>query len=265
MTMQSITSNRTPKQEKQYGRFVEDAGDRGLVEVDPDKDAIQRLIGRGGEFQNYLIAGIRRFSAKQPDYTQAQSILGTDFITPEEVTEVHPGIIYADEHLTFLMETIPSEEDLRWCKDNSYAVMSAPPNPIALLSVRALRVGHFYSKTGGWYVDEKFVSNDKTRRGWLAVRKEPVPNSTSKTWDEQNKLLSSVEDVPNAAEMAWFITTYFEVRGVCLFGNVYVRTSSVSSGGSRVYVGNFDQSGLGIYTYLSNYHDDVGVSSTRKL
>ncbi|MEA1929712.1 MAG: hypothetical protein U9M92_02450 [Patescibacteria group bacterium] len=267
MTIRSITPNRTQRQEKQYKRFVGDAGDRGLVEVDPDKDAIQRLISRGGEFQGHLIAGIRRFSAEQTDYTHAQSILGTDFIIPEEVMEARSGITYAGRHLAFLAETMPSEENLRWCKDNGYAVMPAPPKPIALLPVRALKPANFYLKTGGWYADEseKFASSDKTRRGWLAVRKTLVPNSTSKTWDEQNELLSSVEEVPNAAEMAWFITTYFDVRGIRLFEDIWVRTSSVDSDGNHVDVGHFGQDGL----HVGDDWDDgrsgnVGVSSARK-
>jgi hypothetical protein len=265
MTTPSITSDRTQPQEKQFKRFVEDAGDRALVEVNPDKDAIQRLIARGGEFQDWVIEGIRRFSAKQPDYAIAQSILGNDFITPEEVAKTRPGIVYTDEQIATLASTLPSADMLRWCKDNGYAVMPAPPTALSLLDVRTLATGNFYSKTGGWYADQEFASKDKTTFGWLAIRKTPVPNSTNRTWSDQEKLLSGVESVPNAAEMSWFITTYFAVRGVRLFANVYVRTSSLDSDGYHVSVGYFDAGGL----YVDYWHDDyrhssIGVSSARK-
>ena len=97
----------------------------------------------------------------------------------------------------------------------------------------------------GWVVCRSEVrSRDKTSFGWLAIKKTPVSNSTNKKWDEQSKLLSALEHIPNAAEMSWFITTYFEVRGIRLFESVYVRTSSLDSGGFSVHVGHFDSMGL---------------------
>ncbi|MEK7578956.1 MAG: hypothetical protein AAB460_00255 [Patescibacteria group bacterium] len=265
MTTQSITSDRTQPQEKQFKRFVEDTGDRALVEVNPDKDAIQRLIGRGGEFQDWVIEGIRRFSAKLPDYILAQSILGADFITPEEIMATRRGVAYTNDEIATLAASIPSADMLRWCKDNGYAVMPAPPTAMSLLDVRQLVTNHFYSKTGGWYADQEFASKDKTSFGWLAIRKTPVPNSTNRTWSEQEKLLSGVESVPNAAEMSWFITMYFEVRGIRLFANVYVRTSSLDSGGDRVLVGGFGAKGLYVYSWDDYYrHSYIGVSSARK-
>ena len=53
--------------------------------------------------------------------------------------------------------------------------------------------------------------------------------------------------------------------GERLFENIYVRTSSVRSGGHRVHVGVFGQDGL----LVDNWWDDgrlgrIGVSSARK-
>ena len=228
-----------------------------------DEDSGQRLNEHPG-FAVYLAEGIRRFSAKAPDYALAQSILGADFITPEEVANARKGISYTDEQITALAESLPSEDVLRWCKANGYAVMPAPPTAMSMLDVRELQSGHFYSKTGGWYADQKFAREDKTSFGWLMIKKTPVSNSTSKNWNEQ-RLLSEFERVPNAAEMSWFSTTYFEVRGVRLFEGIYVRTSSLDSGGNRVNVGSFDAKGLDV----SNWDDAVrhsylGVSAARK-
>jgi hypothetical protein len=224
-----------------------------------------QILNEHPGFAEYLLAGIRRFSAKAPDYTLAQSILGTDFITPEEVSKARPSIVYTDEQIKALAESLPSEEMLKWCKDNGYAVMPAPPTAMSLLDVREIQSAHFYSKTGGWYSDQKFAREDKTSFGWLAIKKTPVANSTSKNWDEQSKLLSALEHVPNAAEMSWFITTYFEVRGIRLFEGVYVRTSSLDSGGYRVLVGLFVSEGLFVFDYWdSDRHDGLGVSVSRK-
>ncbi|HVY54835.1 MAG TPA: hypothetical protein VHC46_03675 [Thermodesulfobacteriota bacterium] len=231
-----------------------------------DDDSAQRLNENAG-FAAYLAQGIRRFSAKAPDYALAQSILGEDFITPEEVAKARKGIVYTDEQITALAESLPSEEVLTWCKENGYAVIPAPPTALSTLDIREIQSAHFYSKSGGWYAEDKetFAREDKTSSGWMAIKKTPVSNSTNKTWKEQTKLLSKVEIVPNAAEMSWFITTYFEVRGVRLFEDVYVRTSSLDSDGLRVRVGRFDSGGLGVDHWSGDGHDgSIGVSAARK-
>ena len=263
MTVNPITS----KQHDQFRRFVEVAATRALKDAAPDKDGLQRLITRGGEFQDYVVTGISRFTSKLPDYTLAQSILGTDFITPEEITAAR-GIVYGAEQLAQLSGNIPPAETLRWLKDNDFALMPCPPDAKSILDVRAIKPAHFYSKEGGWYTGEKetFARDDKTSGLWLAIRKTPVPKSTNKNWDDQQKLLSGIEHVPNAAEVSWFVTTYFEVRGVRLLENVYVRTSSRDSDGGRVFVGHFGSKGL----YVNGYwgvlrYSDLGVASARKL
>jgi len=225
-----------------------------------------QILNEHPGFAEYLLAGIRRFSAKASDYTLAQSILGTDFITPEEVSKARPSIAYTDKQIKALAKSLPSEEMLKWCKDNGYAVMPAPPRACSLLDVREIQSVHFFSKTGGWYADQKFACEAKTSFGWLAIKKTPVANSTSKNWDEQSKLLSALEHVPNAAEMGWFVTTFFEVRGIRLFEGVYVCTSSLGSDGRRVDVGGFDSGGLRVVNVYwdSNRYDDLGVSASRK-
>jgi len=218
------------------------------------------------DFDEYIAEGIRRFSAKPPDYKLAQSILGADFITPEEVMKACTRIVYTDEQIKVLVENLPTQNMLKWCKENDYVVMPAPPTAMSLLDVRNIKSSHFYSETGGWYADQKFAREDKTSFGWLAIKKTPVANSTSKNWNEQSKLLSALEHVPNAAEMSWFITTYSEVRGIRLFKNVYVRTSSLGSDGDRVLVGRIDSRGLDVSHWNDDFRDDgLGVSAGRKI
>lgn len=230
-----------------------------------DKAGARRLNKHPG-FAAYLLEGVRRFSMKAPDYKLAQFILGIDFITPEEVAKARRGIVYTDKQIAVLAETIPSLEVLEWCKANSYVVMPAPPTGMSLLDVRGLKPAHFYTKTGGWYNDVAFATADRTSGGWLLIRKDWVPDSASKTWDKQNKLLSAIETVPNAGEMSWFITTYFEVRGIRLFEKKYVRTSSLVSVGFRVIVGVFDADSLDVSNCWDVYRrGSLGLASSRKL
>ena len=228
-----------------------------------DEDSAQILNEHPG-FAAYLLTGIRRFSTKAPDYTLAQTILGKDFITPEEVSKSR-GLTYSEDQLAKFGDTLPSQEVLVWCRDNGYMVVAGPNKPMSLLEVREMKSRYFYSKSGGWYSDQKFARNDKADTRWIIVRKEPVPESTSKTWDEQQALLSDVEITPNAAEVVWAITTYKAVRDIYLLSNIYVRTSSLDSDGDRVFVGGFDDRGLSVYIWYDVYrYSSIGVSSARK-
>jgi len=194
----------------------------------------------------------------------ARLILGDDIVFPDEIAEAR-GLSYTDAQLKYFAE-MPSEEALRWCKANGYAIVAGPPSPMGLLEVRSLKSEHFYSKAGGWYEGYAFGNDDKAQTEWLAIRKEPVPNSFNQNWNEQLRLLSKDEQVPNAGEMSWFITTFYEVRGVWLFEKVYVRTSSVASGGDRVSVGVFDEGGLLVSDYWDDYrYYYIGLAASRKL
>ncbi|MDD3531408.1 MAG: hypothetical protein PHV99_02355 [Candidatus Pacebacteria bacterium] len=260
-----MTARITSEQEKQFNRFVEDAISKARKEVDPDKDGLQRLIERGGEFQAYVVAGIARFAAKAPDYDLARTILGKDFISPEDIMKSRRGFIYTDDQLAQYGDTVPSQEVLEWCRDNDYMLVAGPNRPMSLLDVRDLKRDHFYSKEGGWYAEQKFAENDKVDTRWVMLRKGPVLNSTSKNWNEQQTLLSETEVTPNVAGVAWCVTTYKAVRNVYLLPGVYVRTSSLDSDGVRVSVGSFDARGLRVSGgWGGRRGDGLGLASSRK-
>lgn len=262
MTTQLITSD----QSKQFKRFVEDASDRALKEIGLDKDGLQRLIERGGDFQSHIVLGIKRFAAKVPNYDTARTILGQDFISPEEIATAR-GVTYTDEQLAKFGDSLPDQEALEWCRDNGMMLVAGPPKAMSLLDVRSIKADYFYSKEGGWYADkaQKFAKNDKAEPVWIALRKEPVADSRNKTWPDQQELVSAPMAVPNVAEAVWGITTYKAVRGVYLLPDVYVRTSSVDSGGNRVRVGDFDADGLRVDLYWDGHRDsDLGVSASRQ-
>lgn len=216
---------------------------------------------------NYTPEGNTAVAKPTPKgYSAAKRILGGDFVSPQEVMDARPGVVYDASQLKALVDNIPSAEVLQQLKDNGFALVPQPPQPMSLLDVRALESGQFYSQTGGWYADYAFAKDNKTGTGWLAIKKTPVDGSLSKTWDEQNRLLKDGESVPNAAEMSWFITTFFKVRGVRLFERLYVRCSDLVSDGGRVFVGVFDSEGLSVNGCLwDGYRSSLlGLASARK-
>lgn len=216
--------------------------------------------------QEALKATLLRFSRKAPDYELARTILGDDFIAPEEIAKSR-GLTYSDTQIAEFGSTLPTQEVLEWCRDNGFMLMAGSPRAMSLLDIRELERDHFCSKEEGWYADscEAFARNDKVETKWLILRKEPVPDSTRKNWGEQRALLSDVECVPNIAEQVWGLTTYKAVRGIYLLPSMCVRTSSAASDGSQVGVGGFDGDGLRLNGYNDHRYDHhLGVLSARK-
>lgn len=220
-----------------------------------DEDSAQLLNEHAG-FAAYLLAGIKRFSTKAPDYDLVRTILGKDFVSPEDIMKSRKGIVYTDEQLSQFGDTVPSQEALEWCRDNGYILITGPNRPMSLLEVLSLKKDYFYSAV---------AQNDKAETRWIMLRKEPVPQSTSKNWNEQQALLSEDEVTPNVAEVAWCVTTYKAVRNTYLLSSVYVRTSSLDSGGCRVSVGDFDARGLSVGScWDDRRYGNLGVSAARK-
>lgn len=198
---------------------------------------------------------------------RASNILGDAFISPQDVASAR-GLTYSDEQLQQLAATLPSDlRVLKQLRSDGYMLVAGPPNEMSLLDVRDLNPQLFYSKSGSCSeYSEKFARKDKVGSGWLALRKAPVPDSTLHTWSEQLELVKDTERVPNAAEQTYGMTTYFEVRGIRLFPNRYVRTSSVSSRDGLVYVGRFGVRGLSVVGWVGGgRYDGLGVSSSWKL
>lgn len=229
-----------------------------------NKDRAQILNEHPG-FAAYLLAGIQRFSTKAPDYELVRTILGKDFISPEDIMKSRKSVVYTDDQLSQFGDTMPSQEVLEWCRDNGSMLIAGPNRPLSLLEIRSLKSDCFYSKRDCSYAEQAFAQNDKVETCWIMLRKEPVPQSTSKNWNGQQALLSEAEVTPNVAEVAWCVTTYKDVRNAYLLPSVYVRTSSLSSDGRRVLVGSFDASGLSVsFCWGSRSYGHIGLSAARK-
>lgn len=226
-----------------------------------------QILNENPGFAAYLLAGIKRFAMKAPDYEPVRTILGKDFISPEDVMNSRKGITYTDEQLAQFGETVPVQEILEWCRDNNIMLVAGPNRPMSFLEIRTMKNGYFCSKVGGWYAEQKqkFSKDDKVETKWYMIRKDIVPESTFKTWYKQHALISEIETVPNAPEFVWAITTYKAVRGIYLFGGIYARTSSLNSEGNRVSVGRFVDRGLIVVNdWDGSRESDLGLSVARK-
>ncbi len=166
----------------------------------------------------------------------AQSILGDDIIFPEDVMRAR-GLQYSEEQCSMLLDTLPSEYILQWCKKNNYALVPGPPQPMNLMQVRDLKRDLFVGNWDSDYVGE-FAYNEFVDCCWLAMRKDIVPDSTNLTWRQQQDLLYAFETVPTVVQLVWFTTTYSQVHSQYygLLKYTAARTKSTAGSASHEYI-----------------------------
>jgi hypothetical protein len=70
-----------------------------------------------------------------------------------------------------------------------------------------------------------FIDRFKAGPDWITLRKDIIPDSNFKTWDDQLKLVPPDEEIPNDAQVCWVLDTYNLLRGVWLL-DFSTRTSS---------------------------------------
>ena len=190
---------------------------------------------------------------------RAREIMSKNFFGVEEAIK-HFGVNPTRQQLASLSEIPFSEAMLEESKDTHVLVAVFP---LSILEIRGkVDPKLFYDRP--WYNREHFAK-ERGEVSWQLVRKTPVDNSTSKSWQEQQLLLGKDDEVPSPRVMVYTIIGHYLVTGERLH-NIYVRTSSVFSlAVFRVVVGHFDSEGLCFsFCWDDRLLDYLGVSSARK-
>ncbi|MDP1889863.1 MAG: hypothetical protein Q8K55_03145, partial [Gemmatimonadaceae bacterium] len=173
-------------------------------------------------------------------WLRAREIMGRNYFGVEEAIR-HFGVNSSKQQFAALSEVPFTEEALEECK-NTHVLVAV--FPLSILEIRGKVPGNqrlLYNQD--WYNKESFAK-DRGETEWHLVRKTPVPNSTSKTWNEQQALLAKNDETPTARVMVYAIVGHFLATGERLFERIYVRCSNVVSNGHRILVGDFDSHGL---------------------
>ncbi len=110
---------------------------------------------------------------------------------------------------------------------------------ITLNGLREQNPDLFIQEFDPWWKGEPFANN-KGMPLWprkLALRTAAIPDSFNRTWDEQQKLLASGENVPTVRDLVEGMIAYYDDTGEQLFSDYWVRTSDISlMSGDRVSV-----------------------------
>ncbi|MEK7390853.1 MAG: hypothetical protein AAB635_01810 [Patescibacteria group bacterium] len=196
-------------------------------------------------------------------HKQARAIMGANFFGVEEAIK-HFGVNPSKQQLAYLAEVPFAEEVFKSCKD-THVLVAVFPMPILDIHGKVERkLFYSHDHDDAWYNTQAFAK-DKGEVGWQLVRKVPIADSTNKTWNEQQALLSKDEETPKAQVVVYTIIGHFLATGERLFENIYVRCSDLDSGGRRVRVGDFDAGGLCVSYWDDAYrHGSFGLSAARK-
>jgi len=188
-------------------------------------------------------------------------IMGRNMFGVEEAIK-HFGANPSKQQLAALSAVPFTETTLEECKNTHILVAVFP---MSILDIRGkVERELFYSHEDAWYNKQAFAK-DRGEVGWHLLRKAPVPNSMSKTWQEQQALLGKNDETPKARVVVYTTIGHFLATGERFFESIYVRCSDVGSGGVRVSVGGFDSSGLLVDGDWGDGRDSsIGVSSARK-
>lgn len=193
-------------------------------------------------------------------HQMARDIMGPNFLGVSAAIryfKIDPTTV---EQLEALDKIPFSEEILRKCCDTHILVADFG---LAINDI-AERVYPGILRHDGWWDYQNFV-REFCEPCWCLIRKEPVPKSLNKRWQEQCKLISNNEEIPTARTLIYAIILNYLAKRERMFERCNVRTSSVCDNGDRVGLGIFDHNGIGIYFDWNDAESKhVGLASAWK-
>ncbi len=193
--------------------------------------------------------------------SEAATIMGSNFLGLD-VTERHLGVKFMTKQKKVLATVPFGPAVLQACSETHVLVACAS---LSLLEVWQKQGQLFYGKSDPWYGHaSEQTSRSRIKAGWYLVRKSPVPDSTRKTWSEQQTLLGQDEQVPSASVLAQTILLTFLETRERLFEAIYARSSDMDSNGYNISLGWFDLGGLVVdCDWVDLSRNYLGLASSR--
>ncbi len=178
-----------------------------------------------------------------PSQRMAQSVMGRNFIGPNEAVED----LELEPDQSAIFSQVPfTEAQLKAVKD-THILMAVLP--VSIMDLRRQHPQVFDPKFEGnaWYDDEPFA-NEKGVAQWVLVSKNIMFGSDNKSWNDQLTLLSAGAEPPSARVLVYAVTLYRLERGARLLPDILTRTHEHTADGGQVGVG-FTDRGLRLGNY----------------
>lgn len=212
----------------------------------------------------------------------ARAIMGKNFFGIEDWSALY-GVNFSQKQLRAIAE-FPWGEDIlsspcpfhkgKTIRETHVAFLGLDRymgKPLTIMKWQEIHPGsgqpRFYSYPQDcWYKDEKFANNPTCGFRWYLMPLLIVPDSESKTYQDQVAMLPTEYEAPFAIEEVSKDLLYHRKHGTFLNSNRYGRCQDVASSGYRVSVGDFDSDGLSVDDWAGDGRSDdvVGVAASRK-
>lgn len=250
-----------------------------------------------GEAAKYFLQDKKAIEKAAADsmIEKAKEILGQDFLGYEAVQTMANKIKAVGINVEFKVQDIPfpyNEKDLELAKQNEEMLVlrtgsmdiNGQPAQLSLLNFREL---FKIDPKGGtsplffptdWYANEPFAKEPgHLGLGWALVKKDVLPNTTSKNWNEQEQILQQYAYTlqqrdgketkvrrRTVTEAVWDTMLYYTNNNSKVLQDKYDWTQTRASSGRLVYVGVFDSIGLLVSNYFPDRSDSLlGVCPSR--
>jgi len=257
----------TDGQKNQLIRLVEGATRKGLKVINPSKNAAQRIHSRGDELESAIIDKMRELSLELPELPFFGLVDWQNFYCMNFKQKEVSAIEKFPWNKKLLNSPCPFHKG-RTIRETHFGFLGL--DNISILELQKLNPHgmepRFYSYApGAWYSQQGFARNITLKFRWYLLLRNIVPNSESRTFDEQKEMVPCEYEIPSAvAETAKNLLIY-KKTGSYVNPKRHARTLDTSSDVSRVHVGFCNAKGITISSNLDTHiHEDIGIGASRK-
>lgn len=193
----------------------------------------------------------------------AREIMGKNFIGPDDIAE-HAEINFSPDDLAFYSKVPFSKKTLLKCQNTHVLICGISVNTLWIyINVPEGRL-HFDSDP--WWFEEPFACNHRTLKGWYLIRRNVIPDSIGKTYDEKVKIVDAHdEDVPMACELIYLMMFYYLVTGIRLFESIKTQCRDICINKINFHIGFFQKGHIDVRGRNGpELSQDVGIAGMRR-
>lgn len=188
---------------------------------------------------------------------RARSIMGNNFLGIEEACDYFRYSPLPLESNS--LRDVPfSEATLGGLKESHILAAVFPLSIVDMCAIERVSNEELLQLEPWHHHNKSFAKKRREGSCWQLICKTFVPCSIEKQWEEQIALLRKNCSVPSARIMAYVLIGHYFQTGERLFGDIHVRTSSVSCE-QHVLIGHFNEKGIDVIDSASDSEADVHI------
>ena len=279
-TVWSVSAGKLSSASTKLWNELGENGNRIIIQLDDD------IIYRK-KISDFMLSGGIIPSA---DQKLVRYIMGNNFFGPDDWAKFY-GVNFPQKQLHRILEIPCSEEVLlstcplcgKTIKDCSFMFLGLSKiknletkveNPFTIMQWHKLHppTGQpkFYFGENPWHKGQPYTDITTLEFRWYLLHKEILPDSTSKTPEDQAKMLTSDYEIPTTITEVTKDLLIFRKTGERPNYSKYAACTERTVKTDKVFadhvscVGNFNGNGLDVSSWYGSCHSIVGVGASRK-